>query len=379
VRNHENSADYPKKRVKACKENWEEMTLTLKDFQIEEVEVLNLNEEEIANAVARTYVTEQNIKAVIVLGITGPLLIKKLKKIFGIPFLSFDNVILSVVGRSPLARVVSIVSTFSEEKTLLTYKAIYEFIPNQIYVLNSKDIGEIPQLYRRGYHIIIPCSAELISELESLSNRLKGLKEASIENPLSYFKEEICSLNLAKGKPSTYKIERILPCIADSSKIRFIAQLDVNVEDLLPILYLHLKRSNYLEALDTLTFTTDKEEMITIYGNGRVCAGKVKDESRAKEILLELIDLLSKAYNYLSQHGSPPVEMLEARRKLNPNVVYNHLPKLNCGKCEEKSCFTFAIRLVSGEKKLSECKPLIEEEKYRKNREFLEKLFNPLL
>ncbi|KYH38280.1 MAG: tRNA CCA-pyrophosphorylase [Candidatus Hecatellales archaeon B24] len=64
---------------------------------------------------------------------------------------------------------------------------------------------------------------------------------------------------------------------------------------------------------------------------------------------------------------------------LNPNIVYNYLPKLNCGKCEEKSCFTFAIKLISGEKKLSGCKPLIEEEKYRKNREFLEKLFNPLL
>ncbi|RLI30199.1 MAG: hypothetical protein DRO46_01030 [Candidatus Hecatellales archaeon] len=357
----------------------EETASTLKDFQIEEVEVSNLDKEEIANAVAKTYVTGQNIKATIILGVTGPLLLKELKKIFGIPFLSFDNVILSVVGRSPLARVVSVVSTFSEEKTLLTCKAVYEFIPNQIYILNSKDIGEIPQLYRRGYHIIIPCSAELVSKPELLDNLLKGLEGVSVENPLSYFKEEIYSLNLGKGKPSTYKIERILPCIADSSKIRFIAQLNANVEDLLPILYLHLKRSNYLEALDALTFTTDKEEMITIYGNGKVCAGKVKDENRAKEILLELIDLLSKAYDYLSRHGSPPAEMFEARRKLNPNIVYSYLPKLNCGKCGEKSCFTFAIKLISGEKKLSECKPLVEEEKYRKNREFLEKLFNPLL
>ncbi|RLI35650.1 hypothetical protein DRO53_00665 [Candidatus Bathyarchaeota archaeon] len=368
-----------REELKSARKMGEEMASTLKDFQIEEVEVSNLDKEEIANAVAKTYVTGQNIKATIILGVTGPLLLKELKKIFGIPFLSFDNVILSVVGRSPLARVVSVVSTFSEEKTLLTCKAVYEFIPNQIYILNSKDIGEIPQLYRRGYHIIIPCSAELVSKPELLDNLLKGLEGVSVENPLSYFKEEIYSLNLGKGKPSTYKIERILPCIADSSKIRFIAQLNANVEDLLPILYLHLKRSNYLEALDALTFTTDKEEMITIYGNGKVCAGKVKDENRAKEILLELIDLLSKAYDYLSRHGSPPAEMFEARRKLNPNIVYSYLPKLNCGKCGEKSCFTFAIKLISGEKKLSECKPLVEEEKYRKNREFLEKLFNPLL
>jgi len=274
----------PKKDLRLTGKIREKMALTLKDFQIEEIEVSSLDKEEIANAVAKTYEAKQNIKTAIILGITGPLLLKELKKIFGILFLSFDNVILSVVGRSPLARVVSVVSTFSEEKTLLTYKATYEFAPNQIYVLNSKDIREIPQLYRRGYSIIIPCSAELISEPEPLKQHVEELEEVNVENPLSYFKEEIYSLNVARDKPLTYKIERILPCIADSSKIRFIAQMDANVEDLLPILYLHLKRSNYLEALDVLTFTTDKEEMITIYGNGRVCAGKVKDENRAKEI-----------------------------------------------------------------------------------------------
>ena len=178
-----------REELKYARKIGEEMALTMKDFQIRVVEVSNLDKEEITNTVAKTYTTEQNIKAAIILGITGPLLLKELKKIFGIPFLSFDNVILSVVGKAPLARVVSIVSTFSEEKTLLTCKAIYEFIPNQIYVLNSKDIKEIPELYRRGYHIIIPCSAELISELELLSNMLKGLEEASIENPLSHFKE----------------------------------------------------------------------------------------------------------------------------------------------------------------------------------------------
>ena len=120
-----------REELKYARKIGEEMALTLKDFQIEEVEVSNLDKEEIANAVAKTYAAKQNIKAAIILGVTGPLLLKELKKIFGIPFLSFDNVILSVVGRFPLARVVSVVSTFSEEKTLLTYKPIYEFVPNQ--------------------------------------------------------------------------------------------------------------------------------------------------------------------------------------------------------------------------------------------------------
>ena len=90
-----------REELKNARKIGEEMALTLKDFQVEKVEVSNLDKEEIANAVARTYTAEQNIKATIILGVTGPLLLKELKKIFGIPFISFDNVILSIVGRSP--------------------------------------------------------------------------------------------------------------------------------------------------------------------------------------------------------------------------------------------------------------------------------------
>jgi len=122
----------------------------------------------------------------------------------------------------------------------------------------------------------------------------------------------------------------------------------------------------------------NREEMVTIYGNGKVYAGKVKDEARANDLMLELLDLLTKAYDYFSNYGMPSSETLEARSKLSPMMVYNYLPKLNCEKCNEKSCFTFAIKLISGERKLEECMPLMKEIKYHDKKKFLEKLFKPL-
>ncbi|RLI24123.1 MAG: hypothetical protein DRO52_05985 [Candidatus Hecatellales archaeon] len=335
------------------------------------IPVSKLDEEEIANTIAEACVGGWS--AAFILAVTGPLLTRSLKKIFGAPFLSFDNAILSVVGSAPLARIIAMVSTSLEEETLLNYKALYEFTPNQIRVLKYEDAaGELPRLYDQGYRILLPCSARLVSE----TKLLEGILEKpgfTIENPLSHLREAFSLLGLVKGKPSTYKIKKVLPCIADPSKIRLVAQLDANIEDLLPILYLHLKRSNYIEALDALTFTTDRDEMVTIYGDGRVYAGKVEDPER---LLSELLKLLAMAHDYLSRFGPPSKEILEARRGLNPNLIYSHLPKLNCGKCGESSCFAYAVKLLSGERKLEDCKPLLEE-KYEANRRFLEDLLRP--
>jgi len=141
---------------------------------IEILKISSMNEEEIINSIAEFYAIKE-INAVIILNVTGPLLIKNLKKIFKIPFLSFDNVIFSFIGKAPLARAILLVLTDYEEKILLTYKKFYELIPNQIYVLKNGDLKELLQLYEQGYHTIIPCSIELIINPESIE-ALKELK-----------------------------------------------------------------------------------------------------------------------------------------------------------------------------------------------------------
>ncbi len=57
----------------------------------------------------------------------------------------------------------------------------------------------------------------------------------------------------------------------------------------------------------------------------------------------------------------------------SPLDIYKLLPKTNCGKCGEKTCMSFAFKLLSGERKLEECEPLFSP-KFEKNRKKLEEM-----
>ncbi len=59
----------------------------------------------------------------------------------------------------------------------------------------------------------------------------------------------------------------------------------------------------------------------------------------------------------------------------NPMEIYKLLPKTNCGKCGEKTCMSFAFKLLNGEKKLEDCKPLYSKE-YDVIRKKLEELIS---
>jgi ArsR family metal-binding transcriptional regulator len=48
--------------------------------------------------------------------------------------------------------------------------------------------------------------------------------------------------------------------------------------------------------------------------------------------------------------------------RVEPMEIYKYLPQTNCGKCAEQSCYTFAIKLMSGEVSLEKCTPLKEPE-----------------
>jgi 4Fe-4S ferredoxin len=58
----------------------------------------------------------------------------------------------------------------------------------------------------------------------------------------------------------------------------------------------------------------------------------------------------------------------------NVMEVYKLLPQTNCKKCGEATCMAFAVALIGGKRRLEECTPLFEEEKYQENIEKLKKM-----
>lgn len=54
--------------------------------------------------------------------------------------------------------------------------------------------------------------------------------------------------------------------------------------------------------------------------------------------------------------------------KLNVMEVLKELPRTNCKECGEPTCMVFATKLLKRERKLEECKPLLNEEHAQRHR-----------
>jgi ArsR family metal-binding transcriptional regulator len=151
------------------------------------------------------------------------------------------------------------------------------------------------------------------------------------------------------------EIKQVLPCIADSSKFRVIATMAPPLGGVLKILEPIFPRGNYVERKDSLIVKSG-EIITTIYGSGKVSMRMVKNEDEAKEELERLKNIINEAIS----KGVVPAP----REKINVGLmdIYKYLPQINCGKCGEQGCYSFAIKLMANRVTLEKCTPLKEPE-----------------
>jgi ArsR family metal-binding transcriptional regulator len=173
--------------------------------------------------------------------------------------------------------------------------------------------------------------------------------------------------DLSQAKPvEITEIRQLLPCIADSSKFRVIANIAPPLGGALKVLEPIFPRGRYSDRINALIM--QKSEVITtVYGNGKVTMTMIKSEGEAREAL----ENLRSAINEAIAKGISPVPREKIR--VEPMEIYKYLPQTNCGKCGEQGCYTFAIKLMGGEVTLDSCTPLKEPE-YITNQEQLQVL-----
>ncbi len=150
------------------------------------------------------------------------------------------------------------------------------------------------------------------------------------------------------------EIKKISACTADSMRIKFIAQADKPLGDILPILYLYIPNANYSEKLGCLTYTYQMH-LITIFSTGKISMTYVKDENEAEQLMKEVKNLINRAIIYFRNYGKPDEKLLNIKKQINPIQIYKILPKTNCKKCGEESCYAFSVKLFSGKKNLRDC------------------------
>ena len=157
---------------------------------------------------------------------------------------------------------------------------------------STGEIGEIVDKATLGFHLnilkdagLIELEEETVKLSEYGTNFLKGKKEKNAE--------EITDFSQAKPIEIA-RVKQVLPCIADSSKLRVSANMTPPLGGVLKLLEPLFPRSNYSDRKDSLII--QKGEIITtIYGSGKVSIRMVENEYEAKEELERLKSIINEA------------------------------------------------------------------------------------
>ena len=146
----------------------------------------------------------------------------------------------------------------------------------------------------------------------------------------------------------------LAPCVADATKIRFIAHISGNLTEVFPYMNGDLRQCFYNQHAPTLTFM-DGYRMISLYPH-RIAIAKA-DEIVDGWRTLEHIRTLANSIWSRRKEIEPSTVMHQKPPALE---IYKRLPGTNCKECGEKTCMAFAMRLWRGEGTPAECKPVFE-------------------
>ncbi len=144
------------------------------------------------------------------------------------------------------------------------------------------------------------------------------------------------------------------PCIADPDKLRTIAHISGNLEEVFP--YMNAMRKDAFYNVDGPTFTfMDQYRMISLYPR-RIAMAKVDDIVDIWRTL-ESLRIFS---NECWKNRDSIEPSFELRKKPAALEIFVRLPRTDCGLCGEKTCIAFALRLWSGQISLFQCKPVFD-------------------
>lgn len=164
----------------------------------------------------------------------------------------------------------------------------------------------------------------------------------------------------------------VAPCMADEKKIRLIAYFDRDISELLPYLNAVIKGASYNKNAPTLTYAKERR-LVNLYSI-KITIAKADDIIDAWKVLDEVKELINRTYK--NRDAIKP--NYEEKVKVTALQIYGWLPKSNCKACGEATCLAFAVKLLHGEQKLENCRPLLSEHKYAENRNIMQEMIEAL-
>ncbi len=144
------------------------------------------------------------------------------------------------------------------------------------------------------------------------------------------------------------------PCDPGAERFSAFAELAVDISEVLPYLNATLRGAIYHRAAHALTWK--KSGHAIAFHATQIATSNVEDYDAAVSEIDSLIDLVNRTW----ERRAEIVPDYETRQRAPLMTVYRLLPQTNCKQCGEPTCYSFAIKLVASQKKLTHCPPLFE-------------------
>lgn len=145
-----------------------------------------------------------------------------------------------------------------------------------------------------------------------------------------------------------------LPSDTGVERFSALADLAVDISEVLPYLNATLPGANYQRATNTLMASKGAYHL-TVYAR-QIAIGNVADYDVAVAEIGELIGLINRTW----ERRAELAPVFETRQRLPLMTVYRLLPQTNCKQCGEPTCYSFAIKLTASHYRPTDCPPVCD-------------------
>jgi len=150
---------------------------------------------------------------------------------------------------------------------------------------------------------------------------------------------------------------KTLPCLAEPGRIIVVARPSHPLDGVLPLLNAVLPNVVSYNPMTGVMTLRRRPGLITLYPD-QVYITQVRDTEEGLELIAAVRDLLNQVW----ERRDEIIPRREGRRAPRLLDVYTLLPGSNCKACGEATCMAFAVSLLQGQHRPSECLPLEEEQ-----------------
>jgi ArsR family metal-binding transcriptional regulator len=144
------------------------------------------------------------------------------------------------------------------------------------------------------------------------------------------------------------------PCEPGAERYAARARLMVNISEILPYLNATLRGAVYFPSANAVTWKKGGHNVA--FHAFEIATSNVEDRDAAEKELKGIINLVNRTW----EHRSEITPDTTTRQRPTLMAVFKLLPQTNCKQCGEPTCYTFALKLVTSQKSLTDCPTLAE-------------------